>query len=96
MTKKANELIYKGKPLRRKGNILYYGSMNEKYVIMFQIIDTKPVGDLQVASRVSIQLQLTDPDLKTRDRIVRKTERDGLYAAMDVGSIWLERALTAN
>ena len=42
---------------------------------------------------VSVQLQLTDPDLKSRDRVVKKSEKDSLYAAMDVGCIWLERAL---
>ena len=36
---------------------------------------------------------LTDPELKSRDRIVKKTEKDGLYTALDVGCVWLERAL---
>ena len=38
-------------------------------------------------------LQLTDPDLKSRDRVLKKSEKDSLYAAMDIGSIWLQRAL---
>ena len=46
-----------------------------------------------MATRVSVQLQLTDPDLKSRDRVIRKTEKDGLYPAMDVATVWLERAL---
>ena len=50
---------------------------------------------MDVATRVSVQLQLTDPDLKSRDRVVKKTEKSGLYAAMDVASVWLERALSA-
>ena len=49
--------------------------------------------DLDVATKVSVQLQLTDPDLKSRDRVVKKSEKDSLYAAMDVAAIWLERAL---
>ena len=49
---------------------------------------------MNVATRVSVQLQLTDPDLKSRDRVVKKSEKDSLYAAMDVASVWLERALT--
>ena len=88
-------LEYKGRPLRRKDNLLYYGSMQEKYIIMLQILETKKVKDLDVATKVSIQLQLTDPDLKSRDRVVRKSEKDSLYAAMDLGAIWLERALSA-
>ncbi len=86
-------LTYKGHPLRRKDNLVYYGSMAEKYIIMLQILDTKKDKDLDVATKVAVQLQLTDPDLKSRDRVVKKTEKDSLYAAMDVASVWLERAL---
>ena len=95
-------LKYKGHPLRRKDNILYYGSMSDKYIIMMQVMGTKPVQpvegaetteELNVANKVSVQLQLTDPTVKSRDRVIKKTEKNGLYAAMDVASIWLERAL---
>ena len=46
-----------------------------------------------MATKVSVQLQLTDPNLKSRDRVVKKSEKDSLYAAMDVAAIWLDRAL---
>ena len=92
----AEGLVYKGHPLRRIDNLIYYGSMNDKYIIMMQILDTKKVKDLDVATRVSVQLQLTDPDLKSRDRVVKKTEKDGLYNAMDVAAVWLDRALANN
>ena len=87
-------LSYKGHPLRRKDNLIYYGTMAEKYIIMLQILDTKKVDDLDVATKVAVQLQLTDPDLKSRDRVVKKTEKDSLYTAMDVATIWLDRALS--
>ncbi|MBQ5514125.1 MAG: hypothetical protein IIT84_00380, partial [Oscillospiraceae bacterium] len=67
-TKKAQALSYKGRPLRRKDNIIYYGSMSDKYVIMLQITGTEKVDDLSVPTKVSVQLQLTDPELKSRDR----------------------------
>ena len=88
-------LSYKGHPLRRKDNLIYYGTMAEKYIIMLQILDTKKVDDLDVATKVAVQLQLTDPDLKSRDRVVKKTEKDSLYTAMDVATVWLDRALSA-
>ena len=74
------------------------GTVNvaDKYIIMMQILDTQKVKDLDVATRVSVQLQLTDPDLKSRDRVVKKTEKDGLYNAMDVAAVWLDRALANN
>ena len=86
-------LTYKGHPLRRKDNLIYYGSMADKYIIALQILATQKEGDLDVASKISVQLQLTDPDLKSRDRVVKKSEKSNLYDAIDVGAIWLERAL---
>lgn len=86
-------LSYKGHPLRRKDNLIYYGTMAEKYIIMLQILSTQNVDGLEMANKVSVQLQLTDPDLKSRDRVVKKSEKDSLYAAMDVASVWLARSL---
>ena len=96
MAGKSAALEYKGHPLRRKDNLIYFGSMADKYIIMLQILETKKVKDLDVATKVSVQLQLTDPDLKSRDRVVKKSEKESLYAAMDVASIWLDRALAQN
>lgn len=95
MAKKQKPLTYKGHPLRRKDNLIYFGSMADKYIVMLQVLDTKKVDDLDVPKKVSIQLQLTDPDLKSRDRVVKKSEKDSLYVAMDVAAVWLERALTS-
>lgn len=91
--KKPAFLMYKGKPLVRKDNTIYYGSMADKYVVMLQIQTTKKVGDMEVADKVVVQLMYTDPELRTRDRVVKKSEKQGLYNAMDIGAIWLERAL---
>ena len=60
---------------------------------MRQILNTKKEQDMEVATKVSIQLQLTDPELKSRDRVVKKSEKDSLYAAMDIATVWLDRAL---
>ena len=86
-------LMYKGRPLMRKDNIVYYGSMADTHIVMLQILDSKKMGDMDVATRVSVQLQLTDPAAKSRDRIVKKSEKDGFYTALDLGCVWLERAL---
>ncbi len=86
-------LTYKGRPLMRKDNMIYYGSMADSHIIMLQVLETKQVNGHDVASRVSVQLQLTDPAAKSRDRVVKKSEKAGLYTALDVGCVWLERAL---
>ena len=88
-------LTYKGHPLMRKDNLIYYGSMTDKYIVMLQVLETKKENDLELATRVSVQLQLTDPDLRAKDRIVKKSEKEGFYTALDVGCVWLERALNA-
>ncbi|MBO5034367.1 MAG: hypothetical protein J6C43_02005 [Oscillospiraceae bacterium] len=86
-------LKYKGYPLMRKDNMVYFGSMADTHIVMLQILETKKVGDLDVATRVSVQLQLTDPKARSRDRVVKKSEKDGFYTALDLGCVWLERAL---
>ena len=86
-------LTYKGHPLMRKDNLIYYGSMADSHIIMLQVLESKKQADMDIATRVSVQLQLTDPAAKSRDRIVKKSEKNGLYAALDVGCVWLERAL---
>ena len=95
MADTSKTLTYKGRPLRRKDDLIYYGSMADPYIIMLQVLATERVKDMDVATKVSIQLQLTEPDLKSRDRVVRKSEKGSLYAAMDLGDVWLTRALAA-
>ena len=95
MSDKNEVLTYKGHPLMRKDNMVYYGSMADEFIVMLQILETKKVNDLDVATRVSVQLQKIDPSIKSRDRVVKRGEKDGLYTALDVGCVWLERALKA-
>ena len=95
MSEKNEILTYKGRPLMRKDNLVYYGSMNDEYIVMLQILETKKINDVYVATKVSVQLQLTDSSVKSRDRIVKKSEKDGFYTALDVGCVWLERALAS-
>ena len=90
---KNEGLIYKNHPLRRVGNMIYYGSMAEPYIIMMQVKETKKEKDLDVATKVSVELQRTANDLRSRDRIVKKSEKSSLYEAMDISAIWLDRAL---
>ena len=88
-----NGLTFKGRPLMRKDNLIYYGSMADSHIVQLQIVDYKKVGDTDVANKVSIQLMLTDPNVKGRAQIVKKAEKVGLYTALDLGAVWLERAL---
>ena len=95
MSEKNEVLMYKGHPLMRKDNLIYYGSMADKYIVMLQVLESKKFEDLDLATKVSVQLQLTDPSVKSRDRIVKNSEKDGFYTALDFGCVWLERALAS-
>ena len=86
-------LTYKGKPIVRKGNEIYYGNMADSHVIMLRIMSTKTIGDMEVAEKVVVQLMATDDSLPATERVVKKSDKIGLYNAMDIAVVWLERAL---
>ena len=91
---KAGALTYKGRPLVRSGNTIYYGDMGDKYVAMLQILAEAPIEGEQLPSKVSVQIWSTDDELRPRDRVVKKTEKSNLYDALNIASIWLERQLS--
>lgn len=95
MSEGKESLIYKGHPLMRKDKLVYLGSMADPFIVFLQILETKPVQDVEVATKVSVELQQTSPNVQPRDRIVKKSEKAGLYDALDVGCVWLKRALSA-
>ncbi len=88
-------LTYKGRPLIRKDNTIYFGSMADKYIAVLQILSSHKVGDLDVADSVSVQLQLTVHDISSKNKTLKSTTKDGLYNAMDIAAIWLDRSLSS-
>lgn len=92
-SKKEEFLEYKGKPLVRCGKTIYYGNMSDPYVICLNVLDESDVKDLKVSGKVVIQLINTDPDVSPKEKIVKKSEKNGLFNALDLGAVWLERAL---
>ncbi len=86
-------LEYKGKPLVRKGNEIYYGDMTEPFIIRFEILSYDTAGDIETANEVSVQLLKSNTELKEKDRIVKKTVKNTMFDALDFGFTWLEMAL---
>ncbi|MBQ2274578.1 MAG: hypothetical protein IIW16_00495 [Clostridia bacterium] len=86
-------LTYKGKPLVRKGNEIYYGDMSEKYVIKFDVLSEKEENGQKVPDKMAISLMLSDTSLDEKDRVKKKSEKQGFFEAMDLGDVWLTRAL---
>ena len=92
-TKGEKMLQYKGRPLVRNGNTVYYGDMSDPYVAMLQIIESADFSDMQLASRVSVQILSTDEELRPKERIKKKTEKNTFWDALNIATIWLERML---
>ena len=89
----TNFLTYKGKPLVRKANEIYYGDMSEKFVVRFEILSVNKQGNLEIADKVLVQLLSSNTDLPLKERIQKDTTKANLFDALDIGFIWLERAL---
>ena len=87
------KLTYKGKPLVRKGNEIYYGNMTDPYVLYLQVLTTKKENGEDVADKVHLMLLSTDLTKPPQERVMRRTTKNGLYTALDIGGIWLEKAL---
>lgn len=95
MAEKNSEkfLEYKGRPLVRCGKTIYYGSASDPFVICLNILEDENIKDLKVSGKVVIQLLNTDPNASPKEKIVKKSEKTGLFNALDLGAVWLERAL---
>ncbi len=88
-------LTYKGKPLMRSDNEIYYGSSEDKFILALNVLDETANGDISVANRVKVTLISNDTTIPFDKRIIRSSEKTGLYNALEIGSIWLEKANAA-
>lgn len=83
----ADFLTYKGRPLVRKGNTVYYGNMSDSYIVRLTILSKQS----DIADTIKIELMLSDTGLSDKDRIKKTSEKHGFYEALDLAFIWLER-----
>ena len=84
-------LEYLDKPLVREENTICYGDLNEKCILILEIMSYKDVGGKQLPDDVLIQVI----DSKDPTKIIKQGQKDGLHDAFSMGLIWLERALLA-
>ena len=105
--KKSHFQMYKGKPLVRSGDLLFYGDMRDPYVIRMQVKSKKPLapvkadakegnaGELKIADKVFVQLLNTDISVSPQKAVVKTDYKSNLFAALDLGYVWLQQALRA-
>ncbi|MBQ0010738.1 MAG: hypothetical protein KBS76_06535 [Ruminococcus sp.] len=91
-TVEGKYLMYKGKPLVREKNVIVYGDLSEKCYLFLMILTTKKENDVEIPDRILIQVLSTDE----KQKIIKQGEKSGLYDALDIGMIWLQRALASN
>ncbi len=84
-------LTYKGFPLVRNGNTIYYGNMSDEFVTNLNIRSTHNENGLEVADKIQVILMRTATDIDPQDMVVKTSERENLYDALDVANIWLNR-----
>lgn len=89
------KLTYKGRPLVRCGNDIYYGSPKDPYVIYLQVLTNKQDNGVEVADKVHIVLLSTDTAKPLNERIIRQANKAGLYNALAFGDIMLQQQLKA-
>ena len=87
-------LTYKGRPLVRCKNQIYYGSMSDPFVVFMQILSTKEENGVQLADRVHLALLSTDPEKPLAERMIRQSDKNGLFNALDISSLWLDKSNT--
>ena len=88
---KEKFFTYKGLPLVRQGDTLYYGNMFDEHVIMLNILEKGKVDDMEVATKVRVQMLSTDPTVPVTEMVVKTSEQKSLYDALDIGEVWLSR-----
>ena len=89
----AENLTYRGYPLVRCNNELYYGNPSDSHVIFIQVLDEEEQNGVRVATKTHVQLVSNDTSLGPNARLKRESDKQGLYSALEIGCIWLKRAL---
>jgi len=82
-------LKYKDRPLVRRGNQIFYGNPEDPYIIMLRVNSSEKNGDLELSKNISVILQETKSG-----KMIKKAEREGMFAAMDIAEYWLIDALS--
>ncbi|MBR2931025.1 MAG: hypothetical protein IKC32_07330 [Clostridia bacterium] len=82
-----NEFLeYKGRPLVRQGEEIFYGDMSEKFYIYMMIMTEKDAGKTEVPDKIMVQLVDSETKRPSNQKIVV-----GFKEAFEFADAWLER-----
>lgn len=94
MTDKKDYIMFRGKPLVRENNMLVYGDMSDKYILFMLILTEKVVNkekNTKIPDKIIVQILSTDTSKPAHERMEKQFEKNGLFEAMDIGLIWLDK-----
>ena len=89
-------LVYRDKPLVRQGNMYCYGDMKDEHVLFLMVLTTKTYdiggeAGKEIPDHILVQIMSTDESKSPSERLVKQFEKNGLFDAIDIGLIWLEK-----
>lgn len=90
--KKKKLPTYKGKPLLRSGNRVYYGNLEDKYILVLDIVESENNNGVDVSKKVKLSVMDNSGEIGN-GQVFRKGERNNLYEALDLGEWWLKQAV---
>jgi ribosome-associated translation inhibitor RaiA len=83
---------YRGLPLVRCEDVLFYGNINEDYVTKIEVKSIKNNDKIKLSDKLTVQMVSSSSAARGRNlRIKKSSEKNGLYEALDVAFAWLER-----
>ncbi len=89
-TVSGNYLMYQGKPLIRQDNAYVWGDMqNDRAVLLLLVLSNKEINGQQVPDNILVQVVSTEDTQK----VLKQGQKNGLFAALDIGTVWLKKEL---
>ncbi|AEM73810.1 hypothetical protein [Caldicellulosiruptor acetigenus] len=84
---------YRGREVYKiRNNLIHYGNPDDKFVAVFVVLGTEEYKGYRISSPISVELQINNPKLTVKERVVKKAEADNLYKALELAHVWLVQA----
>ena len=90
---KVNELMFRGRPVVRRDNCIYYGFIDDKFIAKLTVKEAEDINDIKLSTKINVQLITNNTHLTGNERMIRKKTREGIYEALDLAAVWLDDAL---
>lgn len=89
---KKSLLMFKDKPLVRCGDTIYYGDVNDRFVIEMQVKNSHILNGIKISEKILVLMVDSDLSNNKNKKIIKMSEKDGLYSALCTAENWLNSA----